>query len=384
MTNHRCFLFIITVSTQAFNSSLGFSIQSLSVGLLSNLKRNDIREHWATTTICSSRIPADERDQVNYTATNGKGHKKKKKKNKYAKFSKVKEELDPLEALISESETKMKNLQTEEAKKKNKRVIPDEEIKQALNNEKRKRNKWEFPDTKKIDPYDPSTYGYTELGIILGAHGVHGLVKVAAVTDFPERLCKPGLRHLKAPNRRSPREITLMEGRLRIDSEYLVKFENVGDRNDANRLRGSILYVRQEERPDELEEDEFLIQELVDLDVMLVTGYGEDIESDEGVQDNVHEDDKYIGKVKGVIVGEDICDIPGLGQDLLEVIIPRDITKPSWEEAMVLIPMVPTIVPTIDLERKVIYIDPPPGLLDLTYINEQKVRIKGFLPPAKD
>ena len=153
MTNYRRFLFIITVSTQAFSSSLGFSIQSLSVGLLSELKTYDRREHCATTTICSSRIPADERDQINHSTTNGEGRKKKKKKNKYAKFSKVKEESDPLEALISESETKMKKLQTEEAKKKNKRFIPDEETKQALKNEKRTRDKWEFPDTKKIDPY---------------------------------------------------------------------------------------------------------------------------------------------------------------------------------------------------------------------------------------
>jgi RimM protein, required for 16S rRNA processing len=53
---------------------------------------------------------------------------------------------------------------------------------------------------------------------------------------------------------------------------------------------------------------------------------------------------------------------------------------PSWKDEMVLIPLVPSIVPTIDIERGVIYIDPPGGLLDLTYVKEGNVRIKGFLP----
>ena len=343
---------------------------------------------------------------------------RRKKKNKYAKFSKAdKIEADPLEALISESNKKNQKIKDEVAKKKNKKVELDEETLQAMKMEKRDRDKRIFPDNSSIDPYDPTTYGYTELGTIMGPHGVHGLMKIAAVTDFPERLCKPGLRHLKAPSRRSPREVRLVEGRHRLKNEYLIKLEDISDRNEALRLRGSVLYARQEERPDDLEEDEFLVTDLVGLDVHLVTGYGEDyIEDYEDDDDDDYDDDydddddtndvdgdealedddiddwddannensvsgKFVGIVRGVVLAEEMCATPGLGQDFLEITLPRGKNgTPSFKDEMVLIPLVPSIVPSVDIEERIIYIDPPGGLLDLTYVKEEVVRIKGFLP----
>ena len=310
---------------------------------------------------------------------------KKKKKNKYANFSKAeKMEVDPLDALIAASEEKNKKIEEQAAQKKNRKVPLDKEALLALKNEKRDRNKRQFPDTKKIDPYDPTTYGYTELGTILGAHGVRGLLKIAAVTEFTERLCKPGIRHLKSPNRRSPREIRLVEGRLRLKNEFLIKFEGIGDRNEANKLRGSVLYARQEERPEEIKEDEYLVTELVGLDVRLVTGYGEgddDNEADTDTESGESFSGKFVGSVGGIVLADEMCSIPGLGQDFLEVVLPRGrYGTPSWKDEMVLIPMVPAIVPSVDLEFGIIYIDPPGGLLDLTYVNEENVRIKGFLP----
>jgi 16S rRNA processing protein RimM len=273
----------------------------------------------------------------------------------------------------------------------------DEETLEAMKKEKRERNKILFPDNKTIDPYDPSTYGYTELGTILGPHGVHGLLKISAVTEFSERLCAPGIRHLKAPNRRSPREIVLLEGRHRLKNEYLIKFEGISNRNEALKLRGSALYARQEERPQDIGEDEFLVTELVGLDVYLVTGYGEDdteletdyeTDDDNELEQNQSQDDgqiniggKFVGTVQGVVLAEEMCSTPGLGQDLLEVVLPRGRNGiPSWKDEMVLIPLVPSIVPTVDIERRIIYIDPPGGLLDLTYVKEEYKRIKGFLP----
>jgi 16S rRNA processing protein RimM len=288
-------------------------------------------------------------------------------------------------------------LEKEIAKKKNQKIELDEETLEAMKKEKRERNKILFPDNKTIDPYDPSTYGYTELGTILGPHGVHGLLKISAVTEFSERLCAPGIRHLKAPNRRSPREIVLLEGRHRLKNEYLIKFEGISNRNEALKLRGSALYARQEERPQDIGEDEFLVTELVGLDVYLVTGYGEDdteletdyeTDDDNELEQNQSQDDgqiniggKFVGTVQGVVLAEEMCSTPGLGQDLLEVVLPRGRNGiPSWKDEMVLIPLVPSIVPTVDIERRIIYIDPPGGLLDLTYVKEEYKRIKGFLP----
>lgn len=233
----------------------------------------------------------------------------------------------------------------------------------------------------------------------MGPHGVYGLLKIASVTDFAERLCKPGIRHLKAPNRRSPREIRLVEGRHRLKNEYLIKFEGISDRNEAMKLRGCVLYARQEERPEDIGQDEYLISELVGLEVRLVTGYGEDDMEDELMDDSKNDtgqtmqnqekhdekvmsvSGKFVGTVRGIVLAEEMCSIPGLGQDLLEVNLPRGrFGMPSWKDEMVLIPFVPKIVPTIDMERGILYIDPPGGLLDLTYIKEENVRIKGFLP----
>lgn len=286
-------------------------------------------------------------------------------------------EVDPLDALIAASEQKNQELEQQAAQQRNQKVPSP-----PLTNERRDRNKRQFPNTQTIDPYDPTTYGYTELGTILGAHGVRGLLKIAAVTEFPERLCNPGIRHLKSPNRRSPREIRLVEGRLRLKREYLIKLEGIGDRNEANKLRGSVLYARQEERPGELKEDEYLVTELVGLEVRLVTGYGE---SDDNVQVETNGEEsnsaKFVGTVGGIVLADEMCSIPGLGQDFLEVVLPRGrYGTPSWKDEMVLIPIVPAIVPTVDLEFGIIYIDPPGGLLDLMYVNQDTVRIKGFLP----
>jgi ribosomal 30S subunit maturation factor RimM len=299
---------------------------------------------------------------------------RKKKNNKYAKFSKAdKLEKDPLEAMIAESEVKVLEL---EIKTKKKRNVPLPNT----NNEPRIRNEISFPDTKTIDPYDPTTYGYTELGTIVGAHGVKGMLKVTAVTEFSERLCRPGVRHIKAPNRRSPRKINLVEGKYCLDDEYLIKLEGIGDRDAANKLRGSVLYAREEERPETLEQDEYLVSELVGLEVFLEEGYNDEVNGSK--QDSLG--GKFVGTVCGVVLAEEMCVVPGLGQDMLEIVLPRGPgSTASWKDEMVLIPLVPEIVPRVDINGGAIHITPPLGLLDLTYVREEKVRIKGFLPPAK-
>lgn len=46
-----------------------------------------------------------------------------------------------------------------------------------------------------------------------------------------------------------------------------------------------------------------------------------------------------------------------------------------------LVPLVPDIVPSVDLENRIIRLNPPSGLLDLSYEERQKIKvIKGFLP----
>jgi hypothetical protein len=92
---------------------------------------------------------------------------RKKKKNKYEEFSTTDRlEKDPFEALIDESLLKRKHLENQSLIRqdpKNDNVSTD-----TIGYETRRRT---FPDNKIINPYDPATYGFVELGKIIGAHG---------------------------------------------------------------------------------------------------------------------------------------------------------------------------------------------------------------------
>jgi hypothetical protein len=110
---------------------------------------------------------------------------KTKKKNKYANFSKTDGlTLDPFDAIVKESRNKLMQLYREDAKSKRRKKsasieqtsleaidrilssvdIDMKEVQSSIEEEKRERNKRVFPDTQTIDPYDPTTYGYIELG----------------------------------------------------------------------------------------------------------------------------------------------------------------------------------------------------------------------------
>ena len=50
-------------------------------------------------------------------------------------------------------------------------------------------------------------------------------------------------------------------------------------------------------------------------------------------------------------------------------------------DRLCLIPLVPNIVPSIDLENRIISLNPPPGLLQLSYEEKKRQQVvKGFLP----
>lgn len=221
-------------------------------------------------------------------------------------------------------------------------------------------------------------------GTILGPHGVHGALKLSSVTDFPsQRLCRPGTRHLKPPDRRSPRRVYLAEGRLfrsppagsEADPIYLIRLRGLEGRDDAVKLRGCVLYCLEEETVEGLlEEDEYIVSDLVGLNVFLA-------EDREDVVGKGFED-LFVGFVCGVVLGSEMCAIPGLGQDMLEVALPSEYGGQGDER--VLIPFVPQIVVSVDLKGRMVIIDPPKGLLELSYRREVKVKLKGLLPAAKE
>jgi ribosomal 30S subunit maturation factor RimM len=345
--------------------------------------------------------------------------RRRRKKNKYAGYSKVEQlEMDPLEKLVAES--KEKNRLLDEEKQQTSRLGRQKTygyrfsaVIQSINAAAAAANDpadddihplpaMSFPDNSNVDPYDPTTFGYNALGSIVAAHGVRGWVKVrssqAASNSFPVHsrsslLAEAGARlHLKPPNKRAPRPVRLVSGRHCVGDEYLCWLDGSTTRDDALKLRGSTLFSRHEDetwlqqqqsqqaRNNQTIEESYSVSELVGLAVYLQEPSHDNstvAASDGSSQCNGHA--PLVGTVGGVVFGEDISDLP-LGYDMLEIIVSS--RGAGKVEERVMIPLVPQLVPVIDTARGEVYIDPPSGLLDLRYVREERVRIKGFLPPS--
>ncbi|MPZ68507.1 MAG: 16S rRNA processing protein RimM [Actinobacteria bacterium] len=158
-------------------------------------------------------------------------------------------------------------------------------------------------------------------GAIGKPHGLGGEVYLMKLSDDPHRF-DPGsvLMH------EDGRELVIEESRVHGADRFLVRFEGVGTREGAVGLRGSV-YVTEESRR-ELEDGEYWVEDLKDLEVVLASG-------------------ESVGTVSDVISGS--------AQDLLEIETPGG-TK--------LVPVVPEIVTQVDTDARRVVIDPPAGLLD--------------------
>ena len=105
---------------------------------------------------------------------------------------------------------------------------------------------------------------FKRIGQIVGAFGLKGQVKVLPMTDFLERFEKGS--------------------RLRLNDDWvevetfsmhkerpLIKFKGINDISAAEKLQWMYLEIPEPERP-ELDEDEFLSQDLIGLKVTTVDG----------------------------------------------------------------------------------------------------------------
>ena len=168
------------------------------------------------------------------------------------------------------------------------------------------------------------------VGQVVAAQGLKGEVRILPASDFPQRFTEPGTRWLRRRGQ-NEQEVQLLRGRQLPGKElFVVRFEGINDRTAAERLVHQELLVAAEDIP-ELEEGEFHIVDLQGSNVYLL-----------------HEKNPI-----GTVV-----DLHHGGNDLLEIEIKK--TKKH-----VLIPFVTAIVPTVDINNKVIIIDPPKGLLDI-------------------
>ena len=162
------------------------------------------------------------------------------------------------------------------------------------------------------------------LGIMVGAHGVRGLVKVKPFTEAPEDVAAYGPVSDKAGQRRWSLEVKgLGKGVV------LVKVEGIADRDAAQALHGTELYVERAALPALEEEETFYHADLIGLRV----------EDREG---------RALGRVKAV-------ENHGAG-DLLEV---EQTGDGKGGGKTLLLAFTRAVVPLVDLAGGRLVVDPP-------------------------
>ncbi|WP_030906209.1 ribosome maturation factor RimM [Streptosporangium amethystogenes] len=162
------------------------------------------------------------------------------------------------------------------------------------------------------------------VGRIGRPHGLRGDVSVEVRTDEPDRRFAPGTALATEPASAGP---LVVESRRWHSGILLVRFEGVNDRDHAEELRGTMLVIDSADIPPSDDPDEFYDHQLIGLAVV---------------------------KPDGERVGE-VSDVLHHGQDLLVV---------RRGKAEVYVPFVKALVPVIDLEKGILVVDAPAGLLD--------------------
>jgi 16S rRNA processing protein RimM len=151
-------------------------------------------------------------------------------------------------------------------------------------------------------------------------HGIAGEVYVVPISDDARRF-EPG-----AALQREDGTTLVVETARHHTNRFLVKFEGVDSRDEAERVRGPLFVPAADARA--LEDDEFWPHDLEGCAVVLADG-------------------SPVGQVTSVVTGP--------AQDLLEIATPRGER---------LVPFVKEMVVGVDLDARTVTIDPPAGLLE--------------------
>lgn len=170
------------------------------------------------------------------------------------------------------------------------------------------------------------------LGHITGAHGVSGEVRIRAYTEKPEAIAAYGPLHDETGGRR----FTIVRTRP-VKDGVIARLDGVDDRETAEALKGTALYVPRGALPDEAEDD-----------------------TEDGDTEAFYQVD-LIGLVAigaaGAALGQVVAVQNFGGGDLLEV-------RPSAGGETVLVPFTEAIVPEIDIEGGWMLMLPPEGLFE--------------------
>lgn len=167
---------------------------------------------------------------------------------------------------------------------------------------------------------------YISVGKILNFHGIKGEAKVGFTKNQEDFFCSLNEVFVKVEH--NYKELVIEN--IRLHKNYaLVKFEGINSINELLEYKGAFLYVEEETIRENLEEDEFLIDELVSLEVF-------------------DQNNKKVGFVVGVSNNG--------ASDLLSV--------KTNSKKIVLIPFVKAIVTDVSIKDKKIMINNIEGLIE--------------------
>lgn len=157
------------------------------------------------------------------------------------------------------------------------------------------------------------------------AHGITGELSVDVRTDVPELRFADGAVLAARTRDQRTRNVTVQMARPH-GSRLLVRFAEIPDRTAAEGMRGAVLLADTDDLPPTDNEDEFYDHELSGLAAVLADG-----------------------TPRGTV--REVLHTPG--GELLAV---------DFDGREVLVPFVRAIVPTVDLEKRRVILDPPEGL----------------------
>jgi 16S rRNA processing protein RimM len=164
------------------------------------------------------------------------------------------------------------------------------------------------------------------VGRIGPARGVRGDLFVEPWTDVPDERFAVGSVLLTDPAAAGPLTVEYLN---LSGAKMVLRFEGVADRVAAEALRGVRLVIPASARPALDDPDDFYASDLIGLAVRTTAGV-------------------ELGPVR------DVLDIAGSDYLVLDL-----------DGVERLVPFVAAVVPTVDIARGVIEIDPPEGLFDL-------------------
>jgi len=155
------------------------------------------------------------------------------------------------------------------------------------------------------------------IGVVAGVHGVRGALRIKAFTADPADLTSYGALTTEAG------QTWRLKG-ASVDGKGVVtaKVDGVEDRNQAEALKGTKLYIERGALP-EADEDEFYIADLIGLPAETPTG-------------------EPLGTIKAVYNF-------GAG----------DVVEVSGEQGEILVPFTLAAVPVVDVKARRVVIDPP-------------------------